>query len=109
MRFSLLAFHKAYGKVVRNKMSLETVWRWSQGKMFMMMLSSLKLIPFEKKFTETWYHVKNDGSAVETGTFRVEGWLSSLPPMRNKSSISRLTRDRSIFPPASQTHCRRAA
>jgi len=54
------------------------VWRWSNGKMFAMVLDNLRLEPGEGlTYTETW-----KTRDAEHGEYEVTGVIMSQPPLR---------------------------
>lgn len=54
------------------------IWRWSAGKAFIQMLTSITLAPGEKKtFTAAWPQKDNQGGQVKAGEYALEAFLTS--------------------------------
>ncbi|HHY47877.1 MAG TPA: hypothetical protein GX506_11335 [Firmicutes bacterium] len=56
----------------------EEVWRWSHGKVFVLVVTQTTLAPGESQvFRELWTQVDNQGQPVPTGRYVVTAWNTS--------------------------------
>lgn len=73
-----LAFSSGQQYDFRITLNGQEVWRWSAGRVFIQMLTSLTLKPGEKKtFTAAWPQRDNQGGQVKAGEYAVEAFLTS--------------------------------
>lgn len=72
-------------KVLQNNTVL-IIWRWSNEKGFLPMITELSLAPGEvKTFSETWNQTQNDGTSAGTGGFIAQGFIATSSEILNWS------------------------
>lgn len=72
--------------------SSTTVWKWSEGMVFLPLTTTLKLAPNETSiFRESWNQNSNADSQVTPGTYVIRGMVTNTPPPSVPSASTTIT------------------